>query len=337
MIKYILIAFTAALWSAPAAAQAPLTGIAKDPAPVVVETITPPELPAPAPIAETVTEIITEKEEATPLQQETPATMPQATTPIVEDAPISAPSNSKEPLEITADDTLEWRRGEKRMIARGNALAVQGTASIAAATLTADYREGEKSNFEIHTLSANIDVILKSETNTVYGDKAIYELDKGLATVTGDDLRLVSPDQTVTARDRFEYWVNTGKIHAIGNATVIRPKPEGGEDRLKADKITATLKKDANGKQALDTLEAFTNVVITTPTEKVTGAYGIYHAKTNIAELKGGVTITRGQNILQGERAEVNLNTNTSKIFSAPGTGKRVSGTFFPGSEKKPE
>lgn len=247
-------------------------------------------------------------------------------------------ANAEQPLEITADKTLEWLRGVKQFIARGNALAVQGTASVAAQTLTADYREGKESNIEIHTLTAENNVVLKSGTDTAYGDRAVYDLDQGLATLTGQDLRLVSPGQTITAQDRFEYWTNTGKVHAIGNAVVIRPKPQGGQDRLLAKKITATLKKDANGKQALDTIEAFDNVVITTPTEKITGAYGIYRAATNKAELTGGVTITRGPNILKGVRAVVDLNTNTSKIFGGgAGNNRRVSGTFFPGSENKPQ
>lgn len=320
-MRYILIALTALTLSPLRAyAQAPLTGFSQENPPAQSG------LSDPAPQAPAAIDALLPKAETNNDAAEQTPKQAIDTTPI---------QSSKDPLEITADTTLEWLRGQNRLIARGNALAVQGASSIAAATLTADYREGANSNFEIHTLTANENVILTSQNDTAYGDDAVYDLDKGIATLTGQNLRLVSPDQTITARERFEYHTNTGKIHAIGNANVVRPNVKGGQDRLRADKITATLKKDNSGKQALDTIEAFQNVVITTPTEKVTGSYGIYRAKTNTAELKGGVTITRGPNILKGERAEVNLNTNTSKIFGNPTNNTRVRATFFPGSTDK--
>lgn len=254
-------------------------------------------------------------------------------TPAPEPAPTTV-DNSKEPLEITADNTLEWLRSDKRFIARGNALAVQGTSSVAAQTLTADYRESEDGGIQIHTLKAETSVILSSNESKALGDLAVYDLDKGLATLTGNDLRMTSPDQTVTAKEKFEYWVEDGRLNAIGNAVAIRPKANGqGQDKLAADVISAVLKDNAKGQRVLHTLEAKGNVVITTPTEIATGNYGIYRASTNMAELQGNVVITRGPNVLKGDRAEVDMNTNTSKIFGSPTQGGRVSGTFYPGSK----
>ena len=249
-------------------------------------------------------------------------------------APPPKPATSKKPLEIAADNTLEWLRADKRFIARGDALAVQGDSSIAAETLTADYRDGSQGSMEIHTLTADDNVVLTSKDSKAYGDQAVYKLDEGLATLTGQDLKMVSPDQTVTAKDRFEYWVTEGRVNAIGNAVAIRPKPQGrGQDKLEADKISAILKDNAQGQRVLDTLEATGNVVITTATEVATGSYAIYRTNTNKAELRGNVTIKRGPNILRGNRAEVDLNTDTSKIFGGSGQGGRVSGTFYPGGQ----
>ncbi len=123
-------------------------------------------------------------------------------------------------------------------------------------------------------------------------------------------------------------------MNAIGDSEAVRPKPQGGgEDRLKADKISAVLKDNAQGQRVLDTLEAVGNVVILTAAEQATGQYGIYRSSTNKAELKGNVVITRGPNILKGDRAEVDFNTDTSKIFGSPKQGGRVSGTFYPGAK----
>lgn len=250
-------------------------------------------------------------------------------------------TNSKEPLEITADGALEWLRNQNQFIASKNALAKQGDSSVAGERLSAKYREGEDgTNMEIYHVTAQTNVILKSKDTTIYGENAVYNLDDGLAVMTGSNLKMISPDQTVTAKDKFEYWVTDGRVNAIGNAQVVRPKLEGGYDTLKADKISATLKQNKQGEQVLHSLEAIGNVVIITPTERVTGAYGIYNADTNKANLTGGVKILRGQNTLEGERAEVDLNTNISTIFggktNTQGSGGRVRGVFYPGSESSP-
>ena len=244
-------------------------------------------------------------------------------------------SNSKEPVVITADKSLEWHRNDLRFIAKKNALAKQGASSVAADQLTALYRKGQTSSMEIYNLKAQGSVVLTSDVNKAYGDYADYDLDKGLAIMTGKNLRMVSPDQTVTAKERFEYWDAEGRLNAIGEATIIRPKPnKSGTDTLSAHKITALLKENAQGKRVLHIAEAFDNVVIITPTETVTGNYGIYRADINKAEIKGNVVIKRGPNTLQGERAEVDLNTNISKIFGKNGQENgRVRGVFYPGSK----
>jgi lipopolysaccharide export system protein LptA len=244
-------------------------------------------------------------------------------------------SKNAQPLEITADGTLEWNRAEKLFIAKKNAMAIQGPTSIKAETLSAYYRETERTNMDIRQVLAEGSVVIRSQENTAYGDKADYDLDKGLAVMTGDQLKMTGPGQVVTARDRFEYHVTEGRLIAEGQAKVVRTDAQGQSDTLEADTVTAKFKGDKTGQRALETLEAKGHVVITTPTEIVTGAYGIYSADTNIARLTGGVSIRRGPNILEGDEAQVDLNTNTSRIFASQTGGERVRGIFYPGSEKQ--
>lgn len=245
------------------------------------------------------------------------------------------------PIEITADGTLEWHRNDKKFIADKNAMAKQGDISIKASKLTALYRENKDSDFEIYNMRALENVIISNNETNAYGDLAVYEVDKELATMTGQDLKIVSPDQTLTAEDKFEYFVVKGELIAHGNAKVTRPKPEGGVDTLEAARVYALFENNDKGERVLKTMEAHDNVVITTPTEVITGDYGIYHASTNLAELKGRVTIKRGPNTLEGERAEVDLNTNISTLFGNGTSGDnakgRVRGVFYPGSEKSEE
>ena len=239
------------------------------------------------------------------------------------------------PVEVTADNTLEWLRNEEKFVARGNAQAQQGASSVRGETLTAHYRKSPKSSMEIYRITADQNVVLKTEDSEAFGQNAVYDLDSGLATMTGDNLKLISPDQTITANDKFEYYITEGRANALGRAKVVRPKANGnGFDTLEADKISALFKENAKGERVLHSMEAIGNVVIVTPSETITSAYGIYQSGTNKAKLNGSVKIRRGQNILEGDRAEVDLTTNVSQIFGSPNKGERVRGVFYPGSDK---
>lgn len=240
-------------------------------------------------------------------------------------------SNSKKPIEISADKTLEWHQQDKQYIANGKAEATQGDVTISAEKIIADYRDDNKGgNVEIWQLTAEKIVQIKNTDGTISGDKAIYNVDSGVATLTGNNLKLVTPDQVITAQERMEYDTIQGIAKAIGNAKIVR-----GSETLSANNITATFTKDANGKQILKIANANGSVIIETPTEMLIGDHGIYNAVDNTAEVKGNVKVIRGRNMLEGDRAEVNLTTNVSKMFGAPHSGKRVKGVFFLGSRKE--
>ena len=256
----------------------------------------------------------------------------QTPAPASEKQNDATPDQRGQPLEITADDTLEWKRDEKTFTARGNAVARQGDTSISADSLTAHYTDKKSDGMEISRVEANDNVTITARDSTAQGQKADYDLMKGYAVMTGNNLKMISPDQTVTATEKFEYHVAQGQLKATGKATVIR-----GNDTLQADVIAAVMKQGAGGKRVLESMEATGHVVIKTPTETARGDRAIYNAGTDKAELKGNVKIARGPNILEGDRAEVDLTTNTSRLFGNPAIGGgRVRGVFYPGSEKKP-
>lgn len=257
------------------------------------------------------------------------------------------PSGNEQPIEITASKSVEWLRGQNQYVARENVVVTQGTMTMHSDLLTADYRDGASSSMEIWQITADGNVQIKDDTNTAYGDKGVYDVTNGIAVLTGQDLKLVSPDQTVTARDRMEYHSATRMAKAIGNAKVVRPT-----DTLTASTITAYFKDSSatattpqpaaqsssspiGGGGSLDRLEAEGNVVITTKTETLRGSKAVYRADSNTAELTGNVKIERGPNVMEGNRATVDLNTNVSKMFGSNTEGGRVRGIFYPSSNKK--
>lgn len=249
-------------------------------------------------------------------------------------SPVPVSTNSDAPIEITASETLEWHRNDNQYIAKGAVKATQNDTTLYSDRLTADYREGATSSMEIYRLTADANVRIQSADTMFYGEKAVYEVDQAYAVMTGNNLKMESPDQVVTARDKMEYWSTKREALAIGNAKVVR-----GKDTINADVIKAVFKETSGGQQ-IDTLHANGHVVIVTPTETLTGDRGIYYSATNKAEIHGNVKIVRGPNVLEGDRGEVDLNTNISRIFGGPtaaaGTGDgRVRGVFYPGSDKQ--
>ncbi len=233
-----------------------------------------------------------------------------------------------QPIEISADDNLEWLQKEKQYVANGNAEIIQGGNKINANKIIADYRENEDtSKTEIWQVTAIDNVQLTDEDSVGNANKAIYNFDTGNAILSGGTPTLKTPEQTITANDALEYNMNTGVATATGNAKITR-----GTDSLTANKIVGRFGKDKAGKQVLNTAKAYGGVTIKTSDEKITGNQATYNAQQNTAQIKGNVKITRGLNTLEGARAEVNLNTNLSKIYGAPKENKRVKGVFYPSS-----
>ena len=60
----------------------------------------------------------------------------------------------------------------------------------------------------------------------------------------------------------------------------------------------------------------------------VTGDEGVYNPITQQATVLGNVKVTRGDNQLDGARAEVDMQTGISRLFAAP--NQKVRGLFTP-------
>jgi lipopolysaccharide export system protein LptA len=272
----------------------------------------------------------------------------------------TAAVNSDAPVEIFADSTLEWDRVKKTYTARGNAVARQGTMQVKSDSLTAHYSEsGEKSTAkpdamggEITKLVAAGNVAISSAPYTAHGDKAVYDITTGIATLTGADLRIETPTEKLTAEERIEFDTSKNRLSAIGKANARR-----GTDSLTADRLDAFFKPAADGKTALDRIVSDSAVTIKTARETVTGDSGVYDVTGGKATLRGRVRILQGENWLEGTRAEVDLKTGISKLFAdgkplpgrtslivdgverppvAPVGDGRVRGVFYP-KKKAPD
>lgn len=240
-------------------------------------------------------------------------------------------SNSSAPIEIEADEGIEWRRNEKVYIARGKAHASRGDLQVNADVLSAYYRETAKGGSDIYRITAEGNVLLASSNDKIWGDRAVYDLDQGSLIVTGQNLRAETKKQTLTARDSLEYWQKQLALVARGDAEVIE-----GDRRVKADLLTGYLRKGADGKTELYQVEAKGHVRIWRGQDYAQAATAVYNLDSDVATLDGSVKITRGENQLNGDRAEFDMRSGVSRLLSQPGTGSRVHTLIFPSQGTKP-
>lgn len=258
------------------------------------------------------------------------------------------------PVEVTATDGIEWRQQDQVVIARGEARAVRGGVTVEADRLLARYRprggagpaparppgEGPAGGGEIWRLEAEGNVVVSTATDRAEGDRAVYDMDQSVMVMTGRNLRLANPDNTLTARDSIEYWSARRMAVARGNAVVVTADGR----RVRADTLVAYFAESAAPgapprpqpaaapgapqTSSLERVEAYGNIEIRTAEEVVRGDRGVYTPNNGMARLLGNVRITRGDNTLTGQEAIVNMQTGVARLVSAPGA--RVQGLVVP-------
>ena len=210
-------------------------------------------------------------------------------------------------------------------MARGNASAKRNDSTVFADVLTAYYREVPGKGNEVFQLVADGNVRIVSPTQQVFGDHGVYDVDKQVAVVTGKDLKLVTAKDVITARDSLEYYEARELTVARGDAVAVR-----GADRLRADVLIGRLKKLPDGTTQMDRIDGSGSVVVTTPTDVALSDKLVYSVPDNVAVLMGNVKITRGDNQLNGDAAEMNMNSKINRVIAGRDAGGRVSGLLIP-------
>lgn len=233
-------------------------------------------------------------------------------------------SKSSEPIQIDATEGIEWRRDDKVYIARGNARVARGDTAVTADTLSAYYTEGTGGKTTITRVVADGHVRLTSPDQTITGDIATYDLTQGVLLIKGQSLKAETRNgETLTARDSFEYWEKQLVIVARGDAEVLQDNR-----RVKADLLTGYLKEQPDGSTKLYQVEADGHVQIWREDAYASANKAVYNLENEVAKLMGSVKITRGQNQLNGETAEFDLNSGVSRILG--GGGKPVQSLIIP-------
>jgi lipopolysaccharide export system protein LptA len=244
-------------------------------------------------------------------------------------------NDNDDPIEISADNGIEWKRDARTYIARGNALAQQGDTSIAADTLIAYLDEQD----EISHWEALGSVKIQTGQSTSYGDHADYQESTRLLVLTGKNLKVVTENQTVTARDQIEYWRDKDAVVAKGNVVIVRPQKN---TVIKSDEATAyfrdktddpaTPEDETGDGSEVYQVEAQGHVRVDRKEQTAFSDHLAYNPDTEVAILTGNVVIHSKDNTYKGARAELDLQKDVSRLLPAP--GQRVFTVINPKSDE---
>jgi lipopolysaccharide export system protein LptA len=106
-----------------------------------------------------------------------------------------------------------------------------------------------------------------------------------------------------------------------------------GRIRLKADELEVHYRGKGKGEAgqvggSITRIDARGSVFVSSPTETAQGDVGVYDVTAKEITLTGKVVLTRGDNVIRGQRLVLNLVTGKSRIEGGRG---RVRGYFVPG------
>ena len=223
--------------------------------------------------------------------------------------------NNNEPIEIFADNGIEWHKNKNKYVALGNAKALSGTLSLESDKIEAFYKENDSSNMNITEVRAKKNVIVQDKKMKITGGEyAEYKILKDYFLINGRNIILTSEKNTLKSNKKLEYWRSKNIAIATGKAEA----KKDNEFVVLADKLVWYLQ-EKNQKTTVKKLLGFKNVSIKTNNEVAFSDKAIYNNETEICKLYGNVKLQRGESFLIGEYAEVDLRSGISKLLPAPG------------------
>jgi lipopolysaccharide export system protein LptA len=256
---------------------------------------------------------------------------------------FGSPTGGKKlPVNITADAGIEWRQADRVYIARGNVKAVRGTLTVYADEMRAYYRpvrkpgapppparpapkpgkepgaQTDEGPTEVFRLEAIGNVRFVTPTQTGYGDHADYDVDTTVLLMTGQHLKIVTPHDSITARDSIEWYDNRQLGVARGDAVDLHDGKT-----LAADVLLATIVHPPGEESHASRIDGRGHVLVSSKDQIGRGDTGVYDVKSGVVTLTGHVRLTRGKDEMRGNYGVVDVNRNIGYLLPhAPGSGQ---------------
>ena len=223
-----------------------------------------------------------------------------------------------EPVEIYAEQGIEWHKNDNKYLAIGNAIAKSGKMSVNSDRIEAFYEESDNSGMDIKLVKAHRNVVVTDENLKIVGGKlAEYNLRKDYFSIFGKNLILTSQENKLESNNKMEYWRTKGVAIASGKAKA----QKGNEFKIEAEKLVWYLNEN-DKKIEVKKIFGFDNVSIYTNNEVAFSDKALYNKVSGICKLFGNVKLQKGDSFLTGDYAEVDLNKGISKLLPAPNFDK---------------
>ena len=223
-----------------------------------------------------------------------------------------------EPVEIYAEQGIEWHKNDNKYLAIGNAIAKSGKMSVNSDKIEAFYEESDNSGMDIKLVKAHKNVVVTDENLKIVGGKlAEYNLRKDYFSIFGKNLTLTSQENKLESNKKMEYWRTKGVAIASGKAKA----QKGNEFKIEAEKLVWYLNEN-DKKIEVKKIFGFDNVSIYTNNEVAFSDKALYNKENGICKLFGNVKLQKGDSFLTGDYAEVDLNKGISKLLPAPNFDK---------------
>jgi lipopolysaccharide export system protein LptA len=195
------------------------------------------------------------------------------------------------------------------MISRNQALTglALGLAVFAAAVARPAAQE-QSSGSSMQGFALNRDQPVKIESNTLEVRDKIRQ-----ATFIGD-VKLIQGETTLKCDTLVVFYEDTAMAPS-------KKSQQGG----------AQAQKGGSGGQQIKRAEAKGNVFVTQKDQTASGEFGIYDAKGNTVTMTGNVVMTKGPQVMRGDRMVVNLTTGVTNVTNK--IGGRVEVLMQPGAK----
>ena len=223
-----------------------------------------------------------------------------------------------EPIEIFAENGIEWHKNDNKYLAVGNAKAIQGSLSVKADVIEALYKESGETEMNITKVRAHKNVSVNDEKLLITGgSQAEFDIDKDYFKIRGKSLELTSESDKLNANQEIEYWRAKNVAIALGKATATKKD----KFTIKSEKLVWHIEKNGEVFNVIKIL-GFKNVSIKTQNEVAFSDKALYNKEREICKLFGNVKLQKGDSVLVGDYAEVNMKTGISKLLPSPGSTK---------------
>jgi lipopolysaccharide export system protein LptA len=139
----------------------------------------------------------------------------------------------------------------------------------------------------------------------------------GIGAVAAQGLQHDSSLPIEITADQLEVAQNQKLATFTGNVDAVQGELVLSADRLRVYYYGQGQEAPAGASSSIRRIEADGNVFVSSPSETAQGTAGVYDVESNQLSLDGSVVLTQDDNVIRGERLEIDLVSGQSRVLAA--------------------